>query len=200
MTQPIPAATPWGDRWSLLDKRLSYVFSLSIDLQLDDWDGHDRRLRLSAADTATDAGPSLFHVFDERISPTADGSLHELPSAYLASAQQWLDVRPSGDASLHGRLVFETELGDPLTIECRGVAAVRGSFGRTLERIQVPGTSARGTSFIATRHECCHPKYRWLVLQQLIGFGELTLSPTETPHSYRFSFRYDLYAGLASGG
>jgi hypothetical protein len=189
----------WGDRWSLLDKRIQYAFSLCADFELHDWDGETARLRMSVAAPAPELGSSLFHVFEERVSPTADGSLHEIPQASLVSGSQWLDVRRGADASLHGYLVLETALRDPLTIEYRGVAAVRGGFARVLQRAQATGASAQGTSFVSTRHECSHPKYRWLVLQQLIGFGELTVSPGAAADSFHFSFRYDLYSGLAAG-
>jgi Protein of unknown function (DUF3237) len=57
-----------------------------------------------------------------------------------------------------------------------------------------------GTAFIALQFETSHPLYRWLVITQFVGFGEIHVekdpaSDARTPiESRRLRFSYDVYS------
>lgn len=192
----------WNERWALFDKRLAYCFSLDVQYQLVVADYTAQRLQLNGISAPE---PSTYHVLDDAVIKGADGALHEVPSVRVTRGEDWIEVRESGVGSLSGSLILQDDSlqGELLTIEYRGIVHVPDSYKQALEGRPLSATP--GSAFITTRHECSHPKYRWLVQQQLFGFGHLRIesgtgstSPIQTGLNRRpcvFDFTFDLYAG-----
>jgi hypothetical protein len=72
-------------------------------------------------------------------------------------------------------------------------AIARAAAGRA------PAPAMEGSAYVATRYESSQTKFRWLVQNQLVGFGHATmqkLGDDDTPRTSRWTLAlsFDLYS------
>jgi hypothetical protein len=213
----------WGERTSLLPKKLAYVFSLDLCFRVEPgkayWIGNELACRLEIDCTADPPTPPTYHVLDSSLVELPNGSIHDVPSTRATSGVDWLRLRNNGTAALQGRIILDAEEPRPgprpavdarrtakrIAVSYGGVA----SFDRpnvlfmdddkvTTGRDNADGNAKLGTAFLALKFESSHPLYRWLVISQYVGFGEIYLDPgfhvTDEIRYRRLRFSYDIYA------
>jgi hypothetical protein len=215
----------WGERTSLLPKKLAYVFSLDLCFRVEPgrayWIGNELACRLEIDPRGEPPAPPTYHVLDSSLVELPNGSIHDVPCTRATSGIDWLRLRNNGTASLQGRVVLDADEAslagraaiDPRRLQKRmalsygGVAnlthpgalfidddkAIKGHDKSTDDRAE-----RLGTAFIALKFESSHPLYRWLVISQYAGFGEIHLDPglhVDGEIRYRrLRFSYDVHA------
>jgi len=219
-----PPIIVWGERTFLLEKSMVYVFSLDLHLEVPIEqmsmapmsDGMRLRARLATrkpdATYVSDPGWDTYHVLDNDLTKTADGRAHEVPTARVDDAQDWIHLRKSGVADLDGRLRLKTDDNVSISVEYTGALRFPGSVSRLFKDDAAHKTATGdwvppvvGGAFIASRHDTSHPKYRWLAQTQLLGFGKAyaSLLPESKDEStgrkegqaILLELSYDLYSG-----
>jgi hypothetical protein len=208
MNPVIPSLPPpsWGERTSLLDKGLQYMFSMNLELELGEKNLGSNKAGLLAALTAPDSKKGYtFHVLDEVLARLGDGTVCNVPLGDVKSLNDKMLIGYDGAASLDGRIRLDIE--GPLTIAYTGVATFAGGADRILKAAlpppQQPASPPHkviGLTFVSMRTECPLPKYRWMVVNQLFGFGrvEVQHKPVKPgPGGCSLSFSYDVYAAGA---
>lgn len=197
MTSSLPSQPPpmWGERTSLLDKGLHYMFSLNLEFEL----GQRSLATVGAGHLAAVSSPSTdrgftFHVQDETIARTGDGLVCSVPRGYVTRANDKIRIGDNGVATLDGRVVLDVE--GPLSVAYTGVAKFRGGAAQVLSDALRSGGEGPprmgGTAFVSLRTECERPKYRWMVENQLFGYGRVGVLPKGG--GCTLSFSYDVYA------
>lgn len=204
----------WGERTDLLPRRTAYVFSLDVSYAVASAsialfeDG----FALPARARAT-RGWSTYHVFDEDLVTTADGVVREVPRVRVVTGSDRMLLDRNGVVNLNGRLMLQSEPGSGLSLQYGGVLKLPGLRAR-LRRLFAPPSSdddepgaapgVEGTVFVATRHESPQTKFRWLVQNQLIGFGTArAVAPAGEPRKPgdpRADWSIDLSIDLYSAG
>jgi hypothetical protein len=209
----------WGERTSLLPKKLAYVFSLDLCFRVEPekahWIGNELACRL---EVDLEAEPATYHVLDSSLVELPNGSIHDVPSTRSTSGVDWLRLRNNGTAELQGKIILDADepssvprpILDPRRIQKRLALSYGGvaNLARPGVLFMGPDAGARnaasensgriGTAFIALKFESSHPLYRWLVISQYVGFGEVHVEPgfhVKDAIGYRrLRFSYDIYS------
>jgi hypothetical protein len=173
--------------------------------------------------------PSSYHVLDSNLVTISNGSIHEVPKAWAYDGHDGVRIRNTGIATLRGRVILDDEqptetreekaaaankrlparlAAKRIVVSYRGVAKVSDSeiFFSQRSKADSDDQSGReftriGTAFTALQFESSHPLYRWLIVTQFVGFGEIHLQNDEPSHgrprqvtSRRLRFSYDIYS------
>src|SRR5580700_11257137 len=130
-SQPPPM---WGERTSLLDKGLKYMFSMDLVLELGANGIAQTKDGLVVAVTAPagDEGEKgrAFHVLDEVLGRTPDGLVCNVPVGKVTRLNDHIVIDLYGTASLDGRVSLKLE--SPVSIAYTGVATFAGGADRAL--------------------------------------------------------------------
>jgi hypothetical protein len=198
----------WGERSTLLPKRLFYAFSVQVEFEL-------RADRAAAAGgrfcvpltTRAQSGDawSTYHVLREDLVIFPDGIVREVPRGRLRRGTGFMDIGQNDVGNLDGRLLLETDTGAVLVMSYSGVLTVTGGTARLLDAAAVapPLQATRhGKAHIAVHCESEHTKHRWLIENQLFGFGHVTAvllsaaggeAATDAP-AWGLAVTFDLYS------
>jgi len=192
----------WGNRRELLAKRMTYAFSLDINVAMEAsmaknglvpvcWPpGPERRMARARSAGGSEVKSNIYRVANSGEFVTSGGLRPDVPFARLLHADDQIvqSNRITGD--LAGRLLFETDTTDLLRMDYTGVINFKGwptveepraASGAPAAETGSPQAKAknlnfknvRGTAFVSSRQEIGSPKYRWLVHNQLIGVGRV---------------------------
>ena len=172
----------WGERSTLLPKRLFYAFSIQVQFELsaDRAAAVGRRLSVPLL-TKPQRGDewSTYHVLREDLVAFPDGVVREVPRGRLRRGTVFMDIGDNDVGDLQGRLFLETDTSATLVMTLSGVLSVSGGTVKLLDDAGPSGPSARqGKAFIAVHSDSEHTKHRWLVENQLFGFGRVTALPS----------------------
>jgi hypothetical protein len=204
MTQPIILKSSqirqWGERQQPVVKREAYVFSIDFQFTLD----LDRirrardRVNLSLQNTVSGTAGSTYHVQDEVLVKTADDVVRDVPSGLVERANAWLSVGSGGNGTITGRTLLLVDTDTSVQSEYSGVVSMDGPGFHALSGQATNREVFEGSAFISFRSQCERPRYRWLVENQLFGFGHVsvTYDPASTPTNLiaEVVFSYDLYS------
>jgi hypothetical protein len=170
--------TIWGERTHLLPKVLTYVFSLDVDFHVPSaGDGSGavavpQHLRVPVPLRVQECAErewSTYHLLGERFVAGPTGAMHEVPKARVIRGTTQVLIVRDGSVPLEGTWLFETDTTALLAAEYSGVLSLPGgtepSHRHTNEVI--------GDAFVCVRSEVSIPKYRWMVVNQLIGVGKV---------------------------
>jgi len=213
----------WGERTSLLPKKLAYVFSLDLRFRIEPskayWIGNELACRLEIEPASESDPHHTYHVLDSNLVELPNGSIHDVPSIRATSGGDWLRLRKNSTAELDARVILDAEQprgtmpADPrrmvkrMALRYGGVANLTRphllftdgeptAVGR--EGATQNGEEKLGTAFVALRFDSSHPLYRWLVITQYVGFGEVHIATDfheEAKRRYRrLRFSYDVYS------
>jgi len=184
----------WGERTMPLLKRQLYVFS--IDLSFDVNLYHVGRVRDTVFVSLQNSTPSIetwaplfalskrdkhkplhcgeaFHVQDEVLVKTADGMIRDVPRGKFVRSNEWLSVGDGGIGSAAGRCLLVTDVDTYISIEYTGTIRLDGQALRLLTQQHDTELDLQASTYVSLRSQCERPKYRWLVENQLFGFGRL---------------------------
>jgi hypothetical protein len=194
-TSPSQPPFQWGERTALLDKTLAYVFSmdLAFTLRAPNFGSIGPLGQGIRAVVAFDRG-STFHVLDEVLVTTPDGVVRDVPSGDVQRVDDRMVIDGAGTATLDGRVLLNVD--GPISIAYTGIATFRGGADRVLSAALADnGPSSpleAGSAYISLRSECERPKYRWMVENQLFGWGRVRVT-REAGAACRLSYSYDVY-------
>lgn len=167
----------WGERTDLLHKHVGYVFSLDLNyvFELTSAIGPGSRIPIEAQ--SPDGEMSTFHVLDENLVNTVDGVVRDVPKARVVRGTDWMTVGDTGVISLDGRLLLESDAGAAILTQYNGVLRIPGLMARFRKAFagRAPVPAMEGSAYVATRYESSQTKFRWLVQNQLVGFGHATM-------------------------
>ena len=208
MTNTLPSQSPpsWGERIALVDKGLQYLFSINLEFLLDARSyGTTREGLLAAVVGRPDAGGSMgftFHVMDEVLARLWDGTVCNVPLGHVTRMSDRIVIGYDGVANLDGRILLDVE--GPMSIAYTGVATFPGGADRVLTAA-LPSLSRNlpimGSAFISMRTECPRTKFRWMVVNQLFGFGRVVVQPVfdalGNTNACSLSFSYDVHSAGA---
>jgi hypothetical protein len=225
MTQPIILTSAdirtWGERRAPLPRTKAYAFSLDMvfdgcpekatsDAGADsvDVDGNGQRAAMQGGAIAI-AGiqnkPSshaftnhsrLYHVRDEVLIKGADGKVRDVPQdARIVHATVRFYGTPTGGASLHARILANWQNSAFMSMDVTGVLNPGGPL------VRLWGDDALDDTIetqISLRTECESSTFRWLVQNQLFGWGQLRIErekrkTNEPKQPLKAAFTYDLY-------
>jgi hypothetical protein len=191
----------WGERTELLGKRTAYVFSLDLKYALRISEvGLVRGGLLMPVRAQPSRGWATFHVHDEDLVNTVDGTVREVPKARVVTGRDRMFVDGNGVINLDGRLLLESDGAGSIGVEYGGVIQITGLRARLEALFEPPARTAtrstlRGTAYLATRYQSQHTKFRWLVQNQLIGFGTASLQPDgDDDQRWEVELSVDLYS------
>jgi hypothetical protein len=195
----------WGERTDLLHKHVGYVFSLDLNYTFDLTGEIGPGSRIPIEAQAPDGEMSTFHVLDENLVNTVDGVVRDVPRARVVRGTDWMTVGDTGVISLDGRLLLESDAGAAILTQYNGVLRIPGLMARFRDAIaraaagRAPAPAMEGSAYVATRYESSQTKFRWLVQNQLVGFGHATmqkLGDDDTPRTSRWTLAlsFDLYS------
>jgi hypothetical protein len=180
----------WGERSTLLPKRLFYAFSIQVrfDIRADQAGVVGRRLTvpLTVKPQRGDEW-STYHVLREDLVVFPDGVVREVPRGRLRRGTVFMDIGDNDVGNLDGRLLLETDTSAMLIMTLSGVLSLSGGTTRLFDDDATGGPpTQKGKSFIAVHFDSEHTKHRWLVENQLFGFGRVTglPRPSEPKGSY----------------
>jgi hypothetical protein len=98
--------------------------------------------------------------------------VHELPLFRVVELHDWLCLEEEGILNLDGRARLQTDDGASISMAYSGVVRLGFDGSNALLTAGNPSGSAQ----IATRYDVDRPRYRWLTLSQLIGFGSAVVA------------------------
>jgi hypothetical protein len=203
MTQPIVLSSgqirQWGERRVPLVRTKAYAFSL--DLTFDGKQFHvDHDACRAAAQFPRDSehtpfsnGSRLFHVQDEVLIRSADGLVRDVPhEAQVRRANVFVTASATGGADLEARLLLEWQKKAFLSMEITGVLAPGGPLLAFWSARDKCDETIR--SRISVRTECDSANFRWLVQNQLFGWGYARVRRSAETEPWNAEFTYDLYS------
>ncbi len=195
----IPAPTQFADRIVAVGRRMAYAFSLDLTVALDSRPrGAGSRPCRAAMRQLEGGDPSFtYHVQDEVLVTTVDGVVRDVPRATVVRADDVLLVDAEGVGSLDGRLLLQldADIRATISVAYTGVVTMPGGAGRIFELAD--REDVHGTAFISIRSECELSKFRWMVENQLFGFGRFHAHGAKTADSAwacTVDFSYDVYS------
>lgn len=195
----VPTPTQFSDRIVAVGRRMAYVFSLDLTVALDSRPkgagGRPCRAALRQADGG-DTG-FTYHVQDEVLVTTVDGVVRDVPRATVARADDVLVTDAEGVGSLDGRLLLQldADIRATISVAYTGVVTMPGGAGRIFEMTDME--DVRGTAFVSLRSECELSKFRWMVENQLFGFGRFRAYKAmvaDASWGCTVDFSYDVYS------
>ena len=170
-----------GDRSEFLAKKLTYVFSydLSLEVQVESAMQVSSGFRIDARSCGRPA-PPLFNVLGRDTVDGADGRSYDAPQGEVVEVAEATSFRDEdGIGSLKGRLLIRTEKSLFIAACYNGVVRVdptldTHSFPSSAIRRHASGVF-RGKVHLAYQFETADPRYRWLNERSHVAFGEITL-------------------------
>jgi hypothetical protein len=193
--------TRWGERTHLLPKSLTYVFSLDVDFEVPS-PGDDggaipipQHLRVPVPlqlEACPEGEWSTYHLLGERFVAGPTGTMHEvLKARAIRGTTQVLMVR-DGSVPFDGTWLFETDTTALLSAEYTGVLSLPGGTDPSHRR----AAEMHGAAFVCLRTEVSIPKYRWMVVNQLIGIGKVTAYLDPDNRWQRLRSTFDFHIGM----
>ena len=192
--------TQWGDRRELLEKHLSYAFSLDVQLELGtpflsqalapvcwpprsaegEYATHREIKKCQSIGTASYRIPGTGDLI------ASDGTMPDTPQLRLLHADDNIVLSNRITGSLAGRFVFETDTPSLLGLAYTGVVNFKGwpsdlvsRDAKKSEALEERFGKVEGKAYVASRQEVDSPKYRWLVYNQLIGIARIAPARTK---------------------
>lgn len=212
MTQPIILTSgqirPFGERRTPLPRSKAYGFSLDMRFT-----GSEVNVDPGARRTAMQgdlACPSvefksslIYHVQDEVLVRSAEGKVRQIPhEATVRRASVQIVGSPTRGADLRARVLAQWQETTFISFDITGVLFPGGTLLR-LWNTRTPGpfTDTIQTK-VAIATECESATMRWLVQNQLFGWGQIELKRTDgqKPASgkveqiYTAEFTFDIYS------
>jgi hypothetical protein len=186
----------WGERRAPLPRVKAYAFSLDLVFEEGDM-ALDRAARRAAAQGKSEAfrkGSQLFHVQDEVLIKSADGKVRDVPNeAKVVNAT----VLVCGSATCTGadveaRILALYQEEAFLSMDMTGVLAPSGSLLRVWSDPGANNFKETVQTTVSIRTETASASFRWLVQNQLFGWGCVQLQCEKGKKTARFT--YDLYS------
>ena len=184
----------WEERSTPLPKDLVYVFSWDLEFFVQ----AVQRTASGGATVVAGVTPKVYfeadartvpakgtgftyHVRDEVLIRSADGVVRNVPHANVHYAHDRVDVGGSGAGTLSGRALLNVDEGGTVSMEYTGVVTMVGDVAAVLSDARAGGEVSLGSAFISIRSASERAKYRWLMENQLFGFGRVSglRSPTK---------------------
>lgn len=211
---------PWGNRRQLLPKRVTYAFSMDINLavevpfKLDTlapvcWPPRQAENGVRDFSKCESQSWNTYRIPGVGEFVTSQGQRPDTPLARLLHADDRIVLSNRITGSLAGRLLFETDTPGLLRMDYTGVVNFKGwkpTPAATDAEANDHFRDVRGTAFVSARQEIGSPKYRWLVHNQLIGICRIApalkgkaLRWVQEPNArglgLLLAFSYDFYVG-----
>lgn len=206
------------DREYLIPRALTYVFSLRIRYTLgiarSKGDNKLQKLpeglglQLKPCPTTAPGESDSYLVFGAGPIRTPSGQVLEYPNCRLAQGSSILKISNESSEFFKGTLLFELEGRGVLELDHTGRLTVPGAtmaINRWIERANSRRANNAGERLpplsgdvrISLRSAIDVPRFRWMVLNQLVGVGKvsITLVDDETEPRLDVDTDYDLYLG-----
>jgi hypothetical protein len=200
MTQPIILTSgqirQWGERRTPLPRTKAYAFSLDLAFHDDDLtvDFAAQRAAAQGSGPRVADKSGLYHVQDEVLIKSADGAVRNIPQdAQIRHATVLVCASPTGGADLQARLLAQWESEAFLSMDVTGVLAPSGSLLRAWSEPRTGKFDETIQTTISLRTECENSSFRWLVQNQLFGWGQLRIR-RDAKNKTTAEFTYDLYS------
>lgn len=195
----------WGERSALLPKRLIYVFSLQVEFVLrpDRAGVVGRRLVVPLETKPTRADQwSTYHVLREDLVVFGDGIVREVPRARVQRGTSVMEIGENDVGDISGRMLLDTDASATLAMSYGGVLTVEGGTSRLFQPA-IAGSELpfrEGKAQIAVHSDSEHTKHRWLLENQLFGYGRLAANldrghpHANSPACWRIVASFDFYS------
>jgi hypothetical protein len=203
MTQPIILTSgqirAFGERRTPLPRAKAYGFSLDMCFSGSEV-AVDPGSRRAAMQGHAARGPSdalkksfIYHVQDEVLVRSAEGKVRQIPNeALIKRATVQIAGSPTGGADLKARVLALWQEETFLSFDITGVHFPGGALLR-LWNTRTPGDfSDTILTKIAISTECQSATLRWLVQNQLFGWGRIGIERKGKVYSAQFTF--DIYS------
>lgn len=188
----------FGERRAPLPRRKAYVFSIDAGFS-----GTEVRVNGPAYRAAMQGnlrGPSpafaaglIYHVQDEVLIRSADDKVREIPQeAVLERATVSIVGSPTGGADLQARILAIWQDEAFISLDVSGVLYPGGALLRLWNDRSSSDFSDTVQTQIAIATECESAKFRWLVRNQLFGWGRMQLTREDGVVTAQFT--YDVYS------
>jgi hypothetical protein len=192
----------WGPRDWLYKNRFDYMFSLEAEFEMCVDPVRGEKVPLKALQS-TAYEWNTFHVLGQEFIRAPNGVQQEVPRARLVFGTDALLIQDEGVVSVNGSLLFETDTPDRLSMCYRGVFDIPGGTRRLCSPPLAEGdVGPSGTAYISSVQDMANPKYRWMILNQLIGVGRVEARGEDRPdpdhaltrrRTWILKVDYDLY-------
>ncbi len=218
MTQPIILSSgqirQWGERRAPLRRTKAYAFSVDMTFLVDAAWGRapDKRSLDPEAELRIDSdacrfvaqgssGPhspfldksGLYHFQDEVLVKSADGGVRDVPhGAPIVRAVVFGTESPAGGVDLYARVLANWQERTCLSFEVKGVLYPCGDLLRFWSASDAHARCDTIPSAVTVQTETDSSTFRWLVRNQLFGWGHLSVVHEERRRFARFT--YDLYS------
>lgn len=179
----------WGPRDQLYRNSFDYMFSLDAEFEMCVHPGSSIKVPVRALKSQHDW--NTFHVLGREFVRTPTGIQTEVPLARLVYGSLGVAIEDRATTSVNGSMLFETDTPDRLSMRYRGVLNLRGGTIALSSKPQQGIAGPEGTIFIASRQDIANPKYRWMVINQLVGIGRVKTRGDKG--NWILTIDYDLY-------
>jgi hypothetical protein len=196
---------PFGERRTPLPRTKAYVFSLDAGFSGEEV-AVDPGARRAAMQGGLASGPGdqyrpsaeflnsfIYHVQDEELVRSAEGKVRQIPhEAVLSRATVQIVGSPTGGADLKARVLALWQERTFISFDITGVLVAAGTLLRLWNTRTPVDFSDTIQTKVAIATECESATMRWLVQNQLFGWGRVSLARKGEVYTAQFTF--DVYS------